>query len=530
MTASISTPESAASVPDSAPTPEPRLSIAMTLGTLVAACLIPALAALVAMSYVDYRVRESALFGEAVTHARTMMALVDRDLEAVESGLRVLATANVASDGDFGRLHDRLRGLQRAQAIDTYYLIDRDGRQRLNTPTASGTSRPDAEVAVHLKAVFTTGQPALTGVFAPSVDRTPIVAMGVPVFRGDVVAYTLAVSMSPEQIFASARGSMPDGWIAAIIDRDGNIAARSRDGARYVGQRATPSLLATIEGRSEGTSETMTKDDGPMLTAFSRSSRGEWTVAVGVPPTLLVASLHRSIAWLAVAGLAVLAFVLWFAFRVSRAVTRAVGGLVEPAMALGDGRPVDVQPTPFREVDAVGRAIRQASRRLTAAQHHAYHDPLTNLRNRTLFDEMAMRQIAQAYRDGAQFAILAIDLDGFKAVNDQHGHAAGDLVLKTVADRIMGLVRGSDVVSRRGGDEFSVMLVDVDGARTRHIAEKLLDALSQPYPGVEPQVSASIGVARYPHDATTLHDLLERADEALYAAKDGGKRRVIGDF
>ena len=240
--------------------------------------------------------------------------------------------------------------------------------------------------------MFDTGKPELTGVFAPAVDRAPVVAMGVPVWKGDAVAYTLAVVLAPDAIFASARRSMPDGWIAAIIDRDGNIAARSRDGERYVGQRATPSLLAAIDGRSEGTSETMTKDDGAMLTAFSRSTRGDWTVAVGVPKTLLVASLHRSIAWLAVAALAVLGGVLWFAYRISHAVTRAVDELVEPAMALGNGRPVDVRPTPFREVDAVGRAIRQASRRLTTAQHHAYHDPLREpAATAALFDEMALR-------------------------------------------------------------------------------------------------------------------------------------------
>ena len=508
----------------------PGRSIPGSLAALVAACLVPAMIAVAVMAYVDYRAQEAALLSAAVTQARAMMALVDRDLEGVESGLRVLATANVVTDGDFGRLYDRLRGAQKSQPINNYYLIDPEGRQRLNTLLPFGPPQPGSDLATHLKAVFTTGKPATSGIFPAPSDRTPIVAMGVPVFRGETVAYVLAVAMTPEQIFAAARRSMPDGWVAAVIDSDGRIVARSRDAERYVGQNATPSLLAAVAGRAEGTAETLTKDGAPVLTAFSRSSRSDWLVAVGAPPTLLVASLRRSIALLAAGALLAFGFVLWFALRVSRAVTQAVGGLIEPAVALGNGRPVELAPTPFREIDAVGQAIRQASLRLAAAQHHAYHDPLTDLRNRTLFDEMAQRQIAQSYRDGAQLAILAIDLDGFKAVNDQHGHAAGDFVLKTVADRIMGLVRSSDVVSRRGGDEFAVMLVDVDGVKTRQIAEKLLDALSQPYPGVEPSVSASIGVARYPHEATTLHDLLERADEALYAAKDAGKRRVTGDF
>ena len=249
-----------------------------------------------------------------------------------------------------------------------------------------------------------------------------------------------------------------------------------------------------------------------------------------VPHPWSAGVLLRSIGPYVVGAAVALAVVAWLAFVLAHAVTRAVGSLVEPALALGRGGAVDPASTPFRETAVVGRAIRQASGALAATQHHAFHDPLTDLRNRTLFDEMAARQIAQAYRDGAQLAILAIDLDGFKAVNDLHGHAAGDAVLRAVATRITGLLRASDVVSRRGGDEFSALLVDVDGNRTRHIAEKLLAALSEPYPDIVPPVSASIGVARYPRDATTLMELLERADEALYAAKAAGKRRVVIDF
>ena len=508
----------------------PRQSIRSTLAALVAACLLPALVALAAMVWVNYSVREQAVLGEAVTRARTMMQLVDRDLEGIESGLRVLATSQELASGDLARFHDRLREAQKSQPVVDYVLMERDGRLRLNTRVPYGAALPKSIAPERLAPLFA-GQPlVLSGVFPSPFDQAPIVAMGVPIAKGGEVVYALGVSLSPDRIIASTREELPDGWVAAVIDHDGRIVARTRDPARFVGQPATPSLHEAIAGRNEGTSETVTKEGAAVLTAFSRSPKSDWTVAVGVPKGVLVASLYRSIAILVMAVAVSLALVLWFAMRVSRTVTEAVSSLVEPALALGDGRAIALQPTSLRETDAVGRAIRQASRMLVRAQHHAYHDPLTNLRNRTLFDEMATRQIAQAYRDGAQLAILAIDLDGFKAVNDQHGHAAGDLVLKAVADRITGLIRGSDVVSRRGGDEFSVMLVDVDGARTRQIAEKLLAALAMPYPGVDPAVSASIGVARYPHDATTLQELLERADEALYAAKHAGKRRVAGDL
>ncbi len=508
----------------------PRLSIRMTLAALVAACVVPALLALAAMVVVNYRAQETAVLDEAVTSARTMTLLVDGDLEGIESGLRVLAVSHSIAIDAFGRFDEHLREALKSQPVDSYVLFDREGRRRIDTQVAYGLALPKHGMPIQLEPVVATGKARLSGIVTGPGDEPPIVTMGVPVFQRDQVAYVLAATLTPDHVIASTRQTMPSGWVAAVIDGDGRIVARSREAARFVGQRATPSFLDAIAGKAEGTAETQTKEGDVVMLAFSRSTRSDWTVAVGAPKTLLVAALYRSVGLLAGIALLALALVLWFAFHVSQVVTRAVSSLIEPALALGNGRPIDLPPTPLRETDAVGRAIRQASRMLATAQHHAYHDPLTNLRNRTLFDEMASRQIAQAYRDGAQLAILAIDLDGFKAVNDRHGHAAGDLVLKIVADRITGLTRGSDVVSRRGGDEFSVLLVDVDGVKTRQVAEKLLAALARPYPDVLPSVSASIGVARYPHDATTLHELLERADEALYAAKNAGKRRVAGDF
>jgi diguanylate cyclase (GGDEF)-like protein len=510
--------------------PGPQPGIRRVLAGLVAACLLPALVALAAMVVVNYRVQEAAVQNEAVMRARTMLLLLDGELEAIESGLHVLANSIEIASGDPVRMHDRLREAQLSRPVDSYVLLDAQGLQRASTFAAAGVVERRDAMALQMRPVFATGRPSLSGIFPSPATRNPVVALGVPVMKNDAVAQVLAATITPDEILKAMEPSLPDGWGAVVIDSGGRIVTRTRDAARFVGQAATPSLLSAIAGKSEGVDETVTKEGVKVLTAFSRSPLTAWTVAVGAPKAVLVASVYRSVALIAVGLLVALAIVLWFVHRVSRIVIQAVGSLIEPALALGGGRPVDLPSTSLRETDAVARAIHQASRMLARAQYHAYHDPLTSLRNRTLFDEMATRQIAQAYRDGAQLAILAIDLDGFKAVNDRHGHAAGDVVLQRVAARITGSLRGSDVVARRGGDEFSVLLVDVDGQMTRQIAEKLVDALSQPYPDVEPPVSASIGVARYPHDATTLHELLEHADEALYAAKNSGKGRVVGDF
>jgi len=189
-----------------------------------------------------------------------------------------------------------------------------------------------------------------------------------------------------------------------------------------------------------------------------------------------------------------------------------------------------VPDTPVREAAEVGAAMLQASRMLAHAQHMAHYDPLTGLCNRVLFGELVLRELAVAQRSNDTFAVLAIDLDGFKAVNDRHGHAAGDMVLKEAATRMARAVRVSDVAARLGGDEFAVLLLGASAENARPVAEALVESLSMPYPDVDVAVSASVGIAVYPYSGMTLRQLLDRADAALYKAKGDGKRRVASDL
>jgi diguanylate cyclase (GGDEF)-like protein len=251
---------------------------------------------------------------------------------------------------------------------------------------------------------------------------------------------------------------------------------------------------------------------------------------VAAPRATLSSNLSRSLLKVVAAGASSLAVALWFAIRLSGNIRRSVEGLIEPALALGSGRPVELSGSTIVEADAVGRALKQASQMLAEANHQAHHDPLTGLCNRTLFDELVVHQLAAAERHGGRLAVIAIDLDGFKAVNDRHGHATGDAVLKTAADRIRKAIRGADVVSRRGGDEFTVLLNHVDQPLAQRIGHKLVATLARPYDGIDVAVSASVGIALYPGSGTTLAALLERADQALYDAKNGGKRRLAGDI
>ncbi|MFC6663300.1 diguanylate cyclase domain-containing protein [Deinococcus multiflagellatus] len=164
-----------------------------------------------------------------------------------------------------------------------------------------------------------------------------------------------------------------------------------------------------------------------------------------------------------------------------------------------------------------------------ALVQQASHDPLTGLLNRAQFRARAEALLAQPGQ--AECAVVFLDLDGFKPVNDTHGHAAGDDLLVQVAGRLRGDLRGADLVARLGGDEFAVFLT-----RLRHpgdaqlVAAKLLDTLSRPYTlsrtGATVHVSASVGVAVTPQAGPDLGTLQRCADEAMYAAKRQGRRQV----
>jgi diguanylate cyclase (GGDEF)-like protein len=168
---------------------------------------------------------------------------------------------------------------------------------------------------------------------------------------------------------------------------------------------------------------------------------------------------------------------------------------------------------------------RQARRDAARIEQLAHYDSLTGLANRGLLDDRLGRMIALAERNAAPLAVLLFDLDGFKAVNDAHGHAAGDSLLVEVARRALGCVRMSDTVGRLGGDEFLVLLPDTDRDGARSVALKLLEAMARPFE-LGPQrvgVSASIGGAFLPGPARSAGEIVRAADAALYESKRKGK-------
>lgn len=177
------------------------------------------------------------------------------------------------------------------------------------------------------------------------------------------------------------------------------------------------------------------------------------------------------------------------------------------------------------EVRLLYKELAQYSR---AQQALALHDPLTGLPNRRLLEDRIETALQHAKRSHTKAAIMYLDLDGFKAVNDNHGHAYGDEILRMVAQRLQAAARKEDTVARLGGDEFVVVLGSIHSlADAQGPASKLVEALSEPYHvnGDTLHLSTSIGIALYPDDADSVEALINVADYALYEAKRSGKNR-----
>ncbi len=159
----------------------------------------------------------------------------------------------------------------------------------------------------------------------------------------------------------------------------------------------------------------------------------------------------------------------------------------------------------------------------------ANRDILTGLPNRRLFQERFDSTLSISKRKGWKAAIMFIDLDGFKAVNDSFGHEAGDRILSMVGQRLLQSVRKSDTVARIGGDEFLVFQTEVsDKAAAARVAGKIVEKLSAPFQldGNEIKMSASIGIAMYPTDGDTSRELIKKADNAMYRPKVSGNGAI----
>jgi diguanylate cyclase (GGDEF)-like protein/PAS domain S-box-containing protein len=167
---------------------------------------------------------------------------------------------------------------------------------------------------------------------------------------------------------------------------------------------------------------------------------------------------------------------------------------------------------------------------VTQIRHQAFHDALTGLPNRALYYERLDHLLAYSQRTDQMFGVMFLDLDGFKMVNDEFGHNTGDLLLRAVAERVKSCIRSSDTLARMGGDEFTLLLPQIQQVEdVITVAQKIISAFNLPYKLQQSthQVTTSIGIALYPFHSRSAETLLKQADTAMYRAKYSGKNHFV---
>lgn len=506
------------------------------LWLLVAACTLPAVLVAGVVLWQEYRTEYERLLERESATARAVSAIIDRDLAVVVGSLHTLRHSAATRPESLTTFHRQARMvLDSLPSARDVYLTDADGRLLMSTARPVGVALPMSGNVEVVKQIVASGKLHISGIFTGSLTGKRLVSVGVPIpDNSGAVRYALFASLNVDDIatLLGDRKLVPESWIVSVHDRSGRFIARSHEHHAFNGQLGSADLMAALARAPEGVLEGTTREGIRVLAAYAPSAISGWTVAIGVPKSQLLADLRAGLAVATFGVLAMLLFGLLAARMLSVRIQNAVTALVPQAARLSAWEKVEASDGPIIELNALASSLVQASEVLHQTRKLAQHDPLTGLANRNLLMEILDFQINFAKRSESSVALLYIDLDGFKAINDTLGHQAGDQVLAAMARRMKLMVRASDCAARLGGDEFVIALSDTDAHGAETLAKRLIAELSLPVEtaGGPASVQASIGIALYPYSAATSNDLILSADEAMYRSKAMGKNRFTLQF
>jgi diguanylate cyclase (GGDEF)-like protein len=342
---------------------------------------------------------------------------------------------------------------------------------------------------------------------------------------------------------ADATPLPPDG-ILSVIDVKGTILSRKPAMKEHVGKKLwNPQVIEAILAGSEGVLEAKGEDGVDWLLAHQvvyTNPDGAFPlrVLITVPLARVFEEANRALARDLIGIILATAFLLvaawfgseWLMLRKFRALLGAARQMKSGDLNARTGIPYGEEELSqlARAFDDMAGELQQREQKL---QEQAISDPLTGLYNRRYLNEFLPRELARSGRSAVPVAVMLIDLDHFKRVNDSSGHEAGDIALRAVADLLRANVRGSDIACRFGGEEFALILPETDAEAAVRRAEGIRVAISKldlSYSG-KPlgRMTASFGLALFPDHAPDTDELLRVADVALYAAKGAGRNRVV---
>jgi len=502
-----------------------------------------------AFRFRSLRSRLAVLFAGLFAISLLAVALVAQAIVAHTAERSAMAELSAS-----GTVYDRLWALRQQSIASTADVLARDpgfrravesgDRDAIGSALASLRTRAGVSDAM---VVENSGRVIGTGPLADAVGALPftirkarsvVVVVGATVYR-----VVLSPVMSPSEI----------GWVAFAVRLDqgemdaleelssvplrATVLRRTADGHWRSDDAAvpqSPALDALVAGAARTrTLATLALPDGDAFVTAKPLRGADDTLLAALliryPRDLAFAPYRPLELGIALAGLAGLLLVVVGSIRLARSIARPIVDLGAAAQALEEGDRSEVSVDTADEIGRLADSFNRMSagivereRRIT---HMAFHDSLTGLPNRTALRQMLDQAIARATRNGGPVAVLCLDLDGFKGVNDTLGHPVGDALLRRIGTILTNLAPEA-FVARLGGDEFAVILADgFDGDRPRSLGQAIVDRLAEPLQvdGHQVVTGTSIGIAIAPDDGFDPDTLLKHADLALYRAKQQGR-------
>ena len=337
-------------------------TIRFWLTCLVIGCVLPATLGSAFLFTISYRQQQAILERNTIATARALMQAIDAELFGVQSALQVLAASQRLASGDLASFYRQANEALPNIAGNYIVITDSTGQQRLNTLKPFGAPLPKVPLSAQARQVFEHGQPTISDFSVVADIGRSAITLEVPVRLDGKVVYSLAMGIFADRLAEILRRqSIPPEWIAAVLDSSGTIAARTHSPERFVGERGSPGFLLRSADRAEGVTEADTLEGIPVLSAFSRSPRSGWTIAIAIPKSALSVDLWRSLGFNAAVTLAMLALSIWMARALSMRITRSIRSLHAPALALGTPELLSIPQNEIVEVNDVGHALMKAS-------------------------------------------------------------------------------------------------------------------------------------------------------------------------
>ncbi|MDP2282728.1 MAG: diguanylate cyclase [Pseudohongiella sp.] len=535
--------------------------IRQLLLSLVLACLLPGIVVAITLYIREYLIAREQITNNLISTARAMVQTVDGQLVRALDVAQTLASFGGHDYTDFvGFQNWARRIITETNAGINVVLSDRNGLQLLNTLVPLEELPVLMDPPSYIEQVFSLAQPQITPIFTGALLQRPVLSVNVPVIFNDEAIYSLSIGILPSSFDHILKAqNFPDAWVAGIFDNTGTIVARTLQPELFVGQKGAADYIANINSDLEGWTQSATLEGIPVTSVWSRSATTNWSVGIGIPTGQLERDLRQRMIWLGVIILSMLLIAVLLAYRVASLIADSVRELRVPAAALGHGDDVHMPELRIVETAQVASDIKVAaellrnreSELLQARESYlqqleftveqrtselrlanqqlellALTDVMTGLSNRNAANARLRQAFVSFKRSGKQYAVLFLDIDQFKKVNDSYGHETGDQVLKQLAQTLQHSVRSNDFVARFGGEEFLALLEDCDLAAAVLVAEKIRTTVAtQVFPLVA-HVSISIGIAMVKPDDASEDDAVRRADGALFQAKSDGRNCV----